>query len=60
VQVAKVLVLLHNELLQGSAETLEKLRRLAPAGLCDSKKQKASIHYQCLNAGYKCWPVPCR
>ncbi|CAL5222778.1 g5191 [Coccomyxa viridis] len=38
-EVAKVLVLLHNELLQGSAETLDRLRRQAPADVSGSKQQ---------------------
>ena len=46
-QVAKVLVLLHNELLQGSAETLERLRRQAPAGVSGSQQQKVSPHRFC-------------
>ena len=40
VQVAKVLVLLHYELLQGSTETLDRLRRQAPAGVSGSMQQK--------------------
>ena len=41
-QVAKVLVLLHNELLQGSTECLERLRTQAPAGVSGSKQQTVS------------------
>ena len=40
-QVAKVLVLLHNELLQGSTATLERLRRTAPGSTSSSRQQKA-------------------
>jgi hypothetical protein len=43
VQVAKVLVLLHFELLQGSTETLDRLRRQAPAGVSGSMQQK--VHH---------------
>ena len=35
-----MLVLLHNELLKGSTETLDRLRRPAPAGVSGSMQQK--------------------
>ena len=50
-QVAKVLVLLHNELLQGSTEYLEQLRRQAPAGVSSSKQQTVSHASLCSHAG---------
>lgn len=37
-----MLVLLHNELLQGCTDSLEKLRRLAPAGTSGSQQQKVA------------------
>ncbi len=37
-----MLVLLHNELLQGSTETLDRLRRQAPADVSGSKQQTVS------------------
>ena len=41
-QVAKVLVLLHNELLQGSSATLDRLRASAPASTSSSRHEKVA------------------
>ena len=42
-----MLVLLHMELLQGSTECLERLRRQAPAGVSGSKQQQVSHQGLC-------------
>lgn len=54
------MVLLHNELLQGSTESLDRLRRQAPAGLSGSMQQKvqhtqnAPCNEACCAAGLCC------
>ena len=70
-QVAKVLVLLHSELLQGCTDTLDRLRRQAPSGTSGSRQQKvtlyttASVHirlcmqhsgFECQSSGVCCSP----
>ena len=42
-QVAKVLVLLHSELLQGCTDTLDRLRRQVPSGTSGSQQQKVAL-----------------